>query len=184
MVAVCEQGFAGTSVSAVCARAGVSLRSFYECFGGREECFLAVIDDAYRQGSAIMADSYAQAGDWREGLRDALAGVLVPVRPRAAARTRVARGVAGGRIVGARASRRVQGRDGSPGTRGVPPAARLGGASARAGGRADGGARHGADARAGVLWRADGDAPGPFDGGGLLSLPGQGGRGGRGRARL
>ncbi len=77
MVAVvCERGYANTSVGAVCARAGVSRQGFYEYFSGREDCFLAVIDDAYRQASAITADAYAHAKDWRDGLRNALAGLL------------------------------------------------------------------------------------------------------------
>ncbi len=73
---VCERGFAGAPVAAVCARAGVSRQGFYEHFCGRKECFLAVIDDAHRQASSIMAEAYAQAEDWREGLRNALAGLL------------------------------------------------------------------------------------------------------------
>jgi AcrR family transcriptional regulator len=76
VLVVCERGFAGASVAAVCARAGVSRQGFYEHFCGREDCFLAVIDDAYRQASTITSDAYAQAKDWREGLRDALARLL------------------------------------------------------------------------------------------------------------
>jgi AcrR family transcriptional regulator len=39
---VCEHGFARASVRSVCARAGVSRRSFYELFDSREACFLAL----------------------------------------------------------------------------------------------------------------------------------------------
>jgi AcrR family transcriptional regulator len=77
MVAVvCAQGFAGASVSSVCARAGVSRPTFYELFDSREECFLAVIDDGYRRVSALIAQAFAGAEDWREGLRMALADLL------------------------------------------------------------------------------------------------------------
>jgi AcrR family transcriptional regulator len=78
MVAVvCERGFARATVGVLCARAGVSRRSFYECFESREECFLAVIDDGYRQVSALIAQAFERAkGDWRGGLRGALAELL------------------------------------------------------------------------------------------------------------
>jgi AcrR family transcriptional regulator len=78
MVAVvCERGFARVTVGVLCARAGVSRRSFYECYESREECFLAVIDDGYRQVSALIARAFERArGDWRGGLRGALAELL------------------------------------------------------------------------------------------------------------
>ena len=77
MSVVCEQGFAGASVASVCARAGVSRGSFYELFDGREDCFLAVIDDAYRLSSALIAGAFERAEDWRDGVRRALAELLL-----------------------------------------------------------------------------------------------------------
>jgi AcrR family transcriptional regulator len=78
MVAVVsERGYARATVGVLCAQAGISRRSFYECFDSREECFLAVIDDGYRQVSTLIARAFERAkGDWREGLRGALAELL------------------------------------------------------------------------------------------------------------
>jgi AcrR family transcriptional regulator len=73
----CERGFASASVGAVCARAGISRRSFYACFDGLQDCFLAVLDDGYRQVSAAVADGFSRARDWREGMRFALAELLL-----------------------------------------------------------------------------------------------------------
>jgi AcrR family transcriptional regulator len=75
--AVYESGFAGASVTGVCARAKVSRQTFYSSFATREECFLAVLDEGYRQTSALIRDAFADAGSWREGVRTALAGLLL-----------------------------------------------------------------------------------------------------------
>jgi AcrR family transcriptional regulator len=74
---VCERGFAGASVASVCARANVSRGSFYELFESREACFLAVIDDAHRQSSGVIAGAFERAQDWRDGVRRALAELLL-----------------------------------------------------------------------------------------------------------
>lgn len=73
---VAEHGFAAASVSAVCARAGVSRQTFYECFGDREQCFRAILDDGYAESREIIIRSFETAGSWREGFRDALASML------------------------------------------------------------------------------------------------------------
>lgn len=78
MVAVvCERAFAGASVTVVCARAGVSRRTFNDLFESREECFLAVLDDGLAQVSALLVRAFDRAGDWREGLRLALGDLLL-----------------------------------------------------------------------------------------------------------
>ncbi|HTC61079.1 MAG TPA: TetR family transcriptional regulator [Solirubrobacteraceae bacterium] len=77
MVAVIyERGFAGASVGAVCARAKISSRTFYEAFDGREQCFLAVLDEGYRQIGTLVADAFERAERWQDGMLDALAGLL------------------------------------------------------------------------------------------------------------
>jgi AcrR family transcriptional regulator len=78
MVAVvAKRGFAATSVTAVCARAGVSRRTFYDCFDDLRACFLAVLDDGHRQVSVVIASAFSNPGDWTDGLRRALAELLL-----------------------------------------------------------------------------------------------------------
>jgi AcrR family transcriptional regulator len=77
MVSICcERGFANTSVTALCSRARVSRRAFYEVFDNREECFLAVIDEGYRQVGMLISDALDGAECWQDGVRAALAGLL------------------------------------------------------------------------------------------------------------
>lgn len=72
-----EVGFIGASVAPVVARAGVSRRTFYELFTGREDCFLAAFDWAVTQVRRAMAEEYALRRSWRERVRHALAALLV-----------------------------------------------------------------------------------------------------------
>jgi AcrR family transcriptional regulator len=71
-----EEGYAATSVSSVCARAGVSRQAFYEHFNGREECFSAVLDDGCREVAAVISGAFEGADDWRDAIRLALAELL------------------------------------------------------------------------------------------------------------
>jgi AcrR family transcriptional regulator len=74
---VYEEGFAGASVTSVCARAKVSRRTFYETFDDLEECFLAVLDDGYHQARAVVTHALVQANGPRlDGVRSALAALL------------------------------------------------------------------------------------------------------------
>ena len=72
-----EEGFAAASVSAVCRRAKLSRQVFYWHFASREECFLAVLDDAYEQAIGIIIRAFGASTDWCQGLREALASLLV-----------------------------------------------------------------------------------------------------------
>ncbi|MGN6257569.1 MAG: TetR/AcrR family transcriptional regulator [Solirubrobacterales bacterium] len=73
---VAEQGYEGASVAAVCARAGVSRRTFNREFGSREECFLAVLEEGYRHAVALIAETFGRAEAWEEGIREALSRLL------------------------------------------------------------------------------------------------------------
>ena len=42
--AVAENGYAATTIADVVSRAGVSRKTFYEHFDGKQECFLALYD--------------------------------------------------------------------------------------------------------------------------------------------
>jgi AcrR family transcriptional regulator/DNA-binding MarR family transcriptional regulator len=72
-----EVGYLGAAVAPVVARAGVSRRTFYELFEGREECFLAAFEWGAWQMRSVMLDAYRSQRTWRESVRHALAALLV-----------------------------------------------------------------------------------------------------------
>jgi AcrR family transcriptional regulator len=72
----CERGLANATVAHVVARSGVSRRTFYEHFVGREECFLATFEEAVRKIVARVAPAYGRHSSWREGIRAALHELL------------------------------------------------------------------------------------------------------------
>jgi AcrR family transcriptional regulator len=72
-----EQGFLGAAVGRVVKRAGVSRRTFYELFDGRESCFQAAFDWGVQQAGAQMAEAFARERAWRDGVRSALLSLLV-----------------------------------------------------------------------------------------------------------
>jgi AcrR family transcriptional regulator len=78
---VSEQGYVGMSVARVTSCAGVSRRTFYELFDDREDCFLALLDDALARATRVARDAVApvtapgQAG-WRERVRAGLYALL------------------------------------------------------------------------------------------------------------
>jgi AcrR family transcriptional regulator len=58
-----SQGFAATSIDAVCAEAGLTKRYFYESFGSAEELLAAVYLDATARVQGRVADAVVAAGD-------------------------------------------------------------------------------------------------------------------------
>jgi len=73
---VAERGAADASVELVIARARVSRRTFYEYFGGLDECLVAVLDRGLERVGSLAAQAFEGAGSWRDGMRLALAAVL------------------------------------------------------------------------------------------------------------
>jgi AcrR family transcriptional regulator len=73
---IAEHGYEGASVRAVCRSAGVSLRTFYECFESFEECFLAVLDRGMEVMAGVMLGAFAGQEDWLDALLEAEAAVL------------------------------------------------------------------------------------------------------------
>jgi AcrR family transcriptional regulator len=72
-----ELGYPGMSVARVTSRAGVSRRTFYDLFEDREDCFLAVFEEAVRRGGALAGNAYSvQPARWRERVRAGLAALL------------------------------------------------------------------------------------------------------------
>jgi AcrR family transcriptional regulator/DNA-binding MarR family transcriptional regulator len=86
---VSEFGYQKMSVARVAGGARVSRRTFYDVFEDREDCFLAIFEDALGRASERVSDAYEDAGgdrDWCGRVRAALGELLVffDEEPRAA----------------------------------------------------------------------------------------------------
>ena len=73
---VAEHGYGGMSVARVTGRARVSRRTFYELFEDREDCFLAVFDEAVDRARTVAIRAVAGERTWREQVRAGLAALL------------------------------------------------------------------------------------------------------------
>jgi AcrR family transcriptional regulator len=71
-----EGGYLGASVAPVVARAGVSRRTFYELFQGREDCFLAAFNWGVDQARELVVHACASQRGWRDRVRHGLAALL------------------------------------------------------------------------------------------------------------
>jgi AcrR family transcriptional regulator len=71
-----ERGVGEVTVAHVVARSGVSRRTFYEYFEGREACFLAALDEGIQRAAARVAPAFTATGTWRERIRGALGALL------------------------------------------------------------------------------------------------------------
>ncbi len=71
-----EQGYIGAAVAPVVARAGVSRRTFYELFDGREDCFLAAFEWGVEQARQAVLEAYGSRRTWRDRVRHGLAALL------------------------------------------------------------------------------------------------------------
>ena len=74
---VSEVGYGGMSTARVAARAGVSRKTFYDVFTGREDCFLAVFDEALARAGVVARDAAAEAEGWRDRVRAGLSSLLL-----------------------------------------------------------------------------------------------------------
>jgi len=72
---VAKQGYDGMTVSSVAKLAGVSKASFYEQFGGKEECFATACDFSLREAAAAVLRGEGKGGEGRERLRAGLMGL-------------------------------------------------------------------------------------------------------------
>src|SRR4051794_25287721 len=66
VAAVAKHGYAETTVSELVGLAGVSKSTFYEHFGGKEECFLATFETIVNEASARVALAYRTDGGLEE----------------------------------------------------------------------------------------------------------------------
>jgi AcrR family transcriptional regulator len=71
-----EGGYLGAAIAPVVARAGVSRRTFYELFDGREDCFLAAFDWGVAQLREPVLEAYGSPRSWRDRVRHGLAALL------------------------------------------------------------------------------------------------------------
>ncbi len=71
-----EHGYAGVTVAHIAARAKVSRRTFYELFGDREACLLAVLQDIDTQLTSELQAADLDGLPWRERVRTGLWTVL------------------------------------------------------------------------------------------------------------
>jgi AcrR family transcriptional regulator len=72
-----DVGYTRTTVAQIVGRAGVSRKTFYEAFVDCEDCFLAAVDYTLSHATAITTDAFERESGWREGIRAALATLLV-----------------------------------------------------------------------------------------------------------
>lgn len=74
-----EIGYARLTVGAVITRARISRKTFYDVFDNREDCFLAVFEQALSQARLLVSEAYARESSWSEGIRCALSALLARV---------------------------------------------------------------------------------------------------------
>jgi AcrR family transcriptional regulator/DNA-binding PadR family transcriptional regulator len=72
-----EQGYEGMSARSVSERAGVSSRTFYECFSDREDCFLAAFNHAVDGLELEARAGWESQLGWTARIRGALAVLLM-----------------------------------------------------------------------------------------------------------
>ncbi len=75
--AVEDVGYARMTVAQVISRARVSRKTFYDVFADREDCFLAAFEQALSQAQLIAQQAYEHETSWRDGVRAALARLLM-----------------------------------------------------------------------------------------------------------
>lgn len=73
-----KHGYAGATVAHVLEGAGVSRRTFYQQFAGKDECLLAAYEEAERRAWTAVAAAAVEAGqeDWPARVRATLGAVL------------------------------------------------------------------------------------------------------------
>lgn len=65
-------GYGGLIVEEIAAEASVSLQAFYEHFESKEDAFLVAYELGHAKGLSIVEGAFAEASDWRSGVRDGL----------------------------------------------------------------------------------------------------------------
>ena len=71
-----ELGYEQTTVGRITARARVSRRTFYELFGNREECLVALLEEVVARVERELAAAGLEGLAWRERVRGGLWAIL------------------------------------------------------------------------------------------------------------
>lgn len=74
--ACAEHGAANLTVGHIVERSGVSRRTFYDAFGGREDCLLAAVEEALSRLAERVTPAYRTPGRWLERMRAAVLQTL------------------------------------------------------------------------------------------------------------
>jgi AcrR family transcriptional regulator/DNA-binding MarR family transcriptional regulator len=97
LAAIEELGYEDATVGQITARAGVSRRTFYELFGDREACLLALLEDVIGMVEEEVAGEAPTGAGWRERVRGGLGAILAFLdREPALARVCVVQSLRGG----------------------------------------------------------------------------------------
>lgn len=73
---VAAHGYHATTIEHIVKQARISRATFYENFENREDCLLAVLDEAARELHRQVEDAVAETDEWPEQVRAALAAFL------------------------------------------------------------------------------------------------------------
>jgi AcrR family transcriptional regulator len=74
--AVAEKGYADTTIADVVREASVSRRTFYEHFGDKAECFIALYEAASRNALQVLRDAIDPSHGWEEQVERAIGAYL------------------------------------------------------------------------------------------------------------
>jgi AcrR family transcriptional regulator len=73
---VALKGYADTTVADIVREAGVSKRTFYECFAGKAECLVALYEAASHNALKMLAEAIDPAHQWQTQIESALSAYL------------------------------------------------------------------------------------------------------------
>lgn len=77
MASLCaERGYAATTIGEVARRAGISTRTFYKLFPGKQECFEAAGVAFVRELEEAVAEARSEATSWPEEVRAGIGAIL------------------------------------------------------------------------------------------------------------
>lgn len=74
--AVAVKGYADTTIADIVREAGMSRRTFYECFSTKAECFIALYEAASRNVLAVLRNAIDPAHEWQTQVERAIAAYL------------------------------------------------------------------------------------------------------------
>ena len=73
---VAVNGYADTTVADIVREAGVSKRTFYECFATKADCLIALYEAASRNALKMLGEAIDPAHEWQTQIERALAAYL------------------------------------------------------------------------------------------------------------